>query len=117
MRYGIKDMINTVDENDLYKLQADLSKGGMHLKNLVDSKVKELESQKSGYCVICGKDLGKNSSSFSLVFGSDGVKKKANFCEMDCLEYFLSELKKVREKKYNKEAGNHELQGAYTNIQ
>lgn len=116
MQYGIRDMIDSVEENELYKLQADLCKGGMHLKKLVDGKVKELESKKTGYCVICGKDLTENSSAFSLVFGSEGMRKKAGFCELDCLEYFISELKKMREKKYNKEAGNNELQGAYTNL-
>ncbi|MFW5991537.1 MAG: hypothetical protein ACOCQX_04885 [Candidatus Nanoarchaeia archaeon] len=115
MEYRIRDMINTVEEDELYKLHADLAKGGMHLKKLVDSKIKELETKKSGYCVTCGKELNEKNSSFSLVFGSNSMRKKAAFCELDCLEYFIAELKKMREKKY-KEAGKNELQGAYTNL-
>ena len=116
MEYGIREMVDVVDENELYKLQSDLAKGGMHLKKLVDSKVRELEAQKTGYCVICGKDLAEDSSGYSLVFGSDGMRKKAGFCELDCLEYFIAELKKMREKKYNREAAQNELQGAYANL-
>lgn len=112
----VRDMINSIDEEELQKLQADLEKGGSHLKKLVNEKIQELEDSKTNFCVTCGKGLGDHDASFSLVFGKQGLRKKACFCEIDCLEYFVSELKKMREKNINKEAGKYELQGNNKNI-
>ena len=38
--------MESIDEDDLRKMQADLAKGGIFLKKLVDDRLKELENQK-----------------------------------------------------------------------
>ncbi|MFW6014053.1 MAG: hypothetical protein ACOCQG_02670 [Candidatus Nanoarchaeia archaeon] len=112
----VRDMINSINEDELQKLYTDLSKGGNHLKKLVSEKLQELEESKTNFCVTCGKGLGDHNASFSLVFGKNGLRKKACFCELDCLEYFVSELKKMREKNIGKEADKYELQGNNKNL-
>ncbi len=112
----VRDMIDSIDEEELQKLYSDLSKGGNHLKKLVNDKIQELEESKTNYCITCGKGFGDHNASFSLVFGKNNLRKKACFCEIDCLEYFVSELKKMREKKIEKEADKYELQGNNKNI-
>lgn len=106
MKYKIKDIIESVGVEDLYKLQQDLSYGGKHLKKIVDEKISEVEETKSTYCLTCGKDLNKCNGSLSLTFGDEGLKKKAAFCELDCLEYFVAELKTLRNKVHDKQGGH-----------
>ncbi len=89
-------MIQGLDEAELYKLKADLDHGAVHLKKLVVAKLKELEARSRGVCATCGSSLADAKKSYTLVFGPDGFKKKASFCELDCLEYFLSKLKAMR---------------------
>lgn len=115
MKQRIKDIMDSVDENELYKLKADLEKGGVHFKRLVESKIKEVEAKKSGYCITCGKDLGSHNISYSLIFGPDGLRKKAVFCELDCLEYFISELKSMRN--YQQRGEEHDLQENHQDVQ
>lgn len=93
MGVRIKDVLDTIDEDDLYKMQMDLSKGGVHLKKLVEEKIKDNEASKSGFCVTCGENIGNKPESYTLIFGPEDFKKKALFCELDCLQYFLSGLK------------------------
>ncbi len=112
----VKEMINSVSEDELHKLQADLVKGGLHLKKLVGEKLQEIEDSKTLFCITCGKGLVDDDSCYSLVFGSNGLRKKASFCETDCLEYFVSELKEMRERRINKEADRYELQGDNKNL-
>ncbi|MBN2457764.1 hypothetical protein JXB31_01385 [Candidatus Woesearchaeota archaeon] len=94
MKLKLRDMLDSVEEEDLYKLQHDLAKGGFFLKKLIDSKLKDMESAKKGYCITCGEDLRNKPSSYTLIFGPEDFRKKAVFCEIDCLEYFISSLKK-----------------------
>jgi hypothetical protein len=95
MKYKLRDMLDTIEEEDLYKMRQDLSKGGIYLKKLIDEKLKENEIAKNGFCITCGEDLAKKPTSYTLIFGPDDFKKKAAFCEIDCLEYFLGSLRKT----------------------
>jgi hypothetical protein len=95
MKYKLRDMLDTIEEEDLYKMRQDLSKGGIYLKKLIDEKLKENEVSKGGFCITCGEDLAKKPTSYTLLFGPEDFKKKAAFCEIDCLEYFLGGLRKT----------------------
>jgi len=94
MKFKVREILDSIEEQDLYKLQADLEKGGIYLKKLVGDRLKQLENTKMRQCTTCGHDIADKQSTYTLLFGPEDFKKKASFCEMDCLEYFLAGLKK-----------------------
>jgi hypothetical protein len=93
----IIQIIEEMPENELYKLKAELSTGATNLKKILDKKIKLLENTKTGFCITCGKDVATHPSSYTLIFGENEFRKKAVFCEIDCLEYFLSEIKQLKQ--------------------
>jgi hypothetical protein len=97
MKFRLRDIMGAIDESDLYKMHQDLAKGGIYMKKLVADQLKEQEHQKMGACATCGRDLQEKEGSFTIVFGPDDFRKKASFCELDCLEYFLASLRTVKE--------------------
>jgi hypothetical protein len=97
MKFKVRDIVDSIDENDLYKMQADLSKGGLFLKKIVDDKLKSMQNEKRGFCSTCGQSLDEKYKTYTILFGPEDFKKKASFCELDCLEYFLAGLKKINE--------------------
>lgn len=94
MKLKVREMLEAIDDEDLHKLNNDLANGGVYLKKLVQDKLKEVERRKMTNCVTCGQSLGEREHAFTLLFGPEDFKKKASFCELDCLEYFLKGLKK-----------------------
>jgi hypothetical protein len=94
MKFRLRDIMDSIEEDDLAKMQADLMKGGIFLRKLVDDKLQEMEKSKRGFCVTCGSDLLEAQSPYTLIFGPDDFRRKASFCEVDCLEYFMAGLKK-----------------------
>jgi hypothetical protein len=91
--WKITDAVENIEEHDLYKFRDDLEKGAPYLKKLVNDRLRALEKSKKGICVTCGNELAFHPRSYTLVFGPDDFRKKASFCELDCLQYFLHNLK------------------------
>ncbi|MCB9361806.1 hypothetical protein H6504_00080 [Candidatus Woesearchaeota archaeon] len=97
MGYRVKEMIPGLDYEDLKKLQFDLNKGGLHLRKLVDDQVKQLEKKHSCICANCMADIDDRSAeTYTLVFGPHDFRKKATFCGLDCLQYFLGNIKMIK---------------------
>jgi hypothetical protein len=95
----IKDIVTHIDHEDLMKLRQDLDKGGIHLKNLIEKQIKENEKKHEAYCSTCNINIDPQQvNNFTLLFGPEDFRKKASFCGLDCLEYFLGKLKKIEEK-------------------
>lgn len=92
-----KELMENVDYDDLSKLRSDLLSGGKHIKNLVAKRMEELE-QDAKICAVCGKPIIVGDDSFTLIFGRDDFKKRASFCAIDCLDYFLTHVKKKYKK-------------------
>ncbi|MBI4454061.1 hypothetical protein HY636_05450 [Candidatus Woesearchaeota archaeon] len=93
MNILIKEFIDSIDEEELYKLQYDLSKGSIALKKTVEDKVKEIENRKRKYCAVCGEELVEKEGVYTLIFPHENLTKKASFCATDCMEFFLGRLK------------------------
>lgn len=93
----LKELMETVDYDDLVKLKSDLSLGGKHLKKLLEKKINELEKNAKS-CAVCGRPIIYGDDSYVLEFGQDDFKKKAHFCAVDCLEFFINYLKKNKSK-------------------
>lgn len=92
----VRQAIDIFSEEELEKLQHDLHKGGAHLKNLIDTKLKEKRFNKRKICATCDRELKEVESPYTLIFGPDDFQKKASFCEIDCLTYFLEKIKKIK---------------------
>ena len=92
----VNDIINSLNEEELYSLQEDLKDEIISFKEKVHQRIKALENSKRQVCVTCGSSLKDKDDKLVLTFGSDKFKKKATFCEVDCLEYFLTNLKKTK---------------------
>lgn len=97
MKHRLRDVIDSLDHSELIKIRNDLETGGVHLQNFVKKKILEREKEHENYCSVCqGKLEPSSTSNFTLVFGPSDLKKKASFCAIDCLNYFLRQLEEIK---------------------
>ena len=93
---GVKEMVNALEYDDLVRVKKDLDHGAIHLKNLIQVKIKEHVLNHKKSCATCHNQINPYSTNnFTLVFGPEDFRKKASFCAVDCLEYFLKQLKEI----------------------
>ena len=108
MQKKLRTLVDEVTYEDLYKMKADLDSGGIHLKKLIDDKIAQVENENIKVCATCGNPINLlTTRSYTLIFGPPDLRKQANFCAMDCLEYFvhnLKEMEKARIKRKPEEA-------------
>tara|TARA_B100001964_G_C14261556_1_gene615823 strand:- start:8646 stop:8969 length:324 start_codon:yes stop_codon:yes gene_type:complete len=99
-----EELIDVLDYDELIRFKKDLDDKGIALKKLVQEKIKARLKEHEKSCASCSNDLEfYKTNNYTLVFGPDDFKKKASFCGMDCLEYFLINLKQMRRCKENAE--------------
>ena len=97
MKKKLREVMDYIEYDELIKIRKDISMGGIHLLQLVDQKLKEETKKHDVYCSICNARLELYSvNNFTLIFGPDDLRKKASFCAIDCMEYFLKNLKDLR---------------------
>lgn len=97
MKKKLKEVMDYLEYEELVKIKKDLSAGGVHLARLVDDKIREETHKHEQYCCICNNKIDPYSvNNFTLVFGPADLRKKASFCALDCLEYFLKNLKELK---------------------
>ena len=97
MKYKVKDVVDSIEYEDLLKLKRDIEGGGVHITKLIDQKIKEQEKQHEKVCSTCSNDIDPYSvNNYTLIFGSEDFKKKATFDGLDCLETFLEKLKQIK---------------------
>ena len=97
MKYKLRDVVESLEYDELMKMNADLEHGGFHLKKFLKQKISEIEHQHEQSCSNCSALLDpNNTNNFTLVFGPHDFRKKASFCGIDCMEYFLLELKQIK---------------------
>ncbi len=92
-----RDLVNNLDHFELLALKKDLIGGATATKKLIDDKIKENEKGREKFCAVCDRKLDQYSTNYTILFGPDDFKKRASFCEIDCLEYFVSKLKNMGE--------------------
>lgn len=94
MKKRFREAVDDIQYEDLVKVRKDLESGGHHLKALVDSKIKEIEREEVKMCAVCGTPINPHFiDDYSLVFGRYDFKKRAFFCGLDCLDFFIAKLK------------------------
>ncbi|MBU1198631.1 MAG: hypothetical protein KKF46_04360 [Nanoarchaeota archaeon] len=83
-------LIDRLDKEDLALIKKDLEFG--NIEKLINKKLLEKREEYSNQiCPVCQSD--NMEEGFTLIFGPKGLRKKASFCALDCLEYFLQKLK------------------------
>jgi len=113
MKKRFTEVVEMIDFNELVNMKRDIDKGGMEINQVLTQKIKEELKKHNVYCSICNVKIDPYSTSnFTLIFGPEDLKKKATFCALDCMEYFLKNLKDLRrdwknaKKEKNKTAGS-----------
>jgi len=94
MARRFEEVLEVLDYNELMRFKEDFDSGGITLKRLLESKIKQRLREHEKICATCSNDLNLyKSNNYTLIFGPDDFKKKASFCGLDCLEYFIIKMK------------------------
>ncbi|HHE36238.1 MAG TPA: hypothetical protein ENL16_00300 [Candidatus Woesearchaeota archaeon] len=89
-------LIENLNEEDLKLIKKDLEAG--NIERLINKKLQEKKEEDfNKVCPVCQTPIGEES--LTLIFGPKGLRKKASFCALDCLEYFLNKIKQEKEKR------------------
>ena len=98
MKKKLREIVDNLEHEDLIKLQKDLEEEeGIHIKKLVSEKIQQIEENEKAVCVVCGNPINPYyTEHYTLISGPRDFRKKASFCALDCLEYFLKNLKESK---------------------
>ncbi|MBN2459357.1 hypothetical protein JXB28_03670 [Candidatus Woesearchaeota archaeon] len=89
----LANLIASLDEEDLNLIKKDLEAG--NIERLINKKLQEKkEKDFNKVCPVCQASI--QDEGLTLIFGPKDFRKKATFCAMDCLEYFLDKIKKQK---------------------
>ena len=96
----IREAIDGLNYDELVSIQKDILTGSSKLKHMVSNKLREIEESESRICATCGSTINiKTAEHFTIIFGPSDFKKRASFCALDCMEYFLVGMKKITAKR------------------
>ena|SRR3989344_4379780 len=97
MERRFEEVMQLLNHYELMKLKRDLESGGIEVQSILDKRIKEEEKKHDIYCMTCSGNIDQEDvNNFTLIFGPDSLKKKATFCAVDCLEYFLKNVKQIK---------------------
>jgi len=97
MSRKFEEMFDVLDYNELMRFKNDLDSGAITSKKLLEEKIKRRLKEHEKVCAICSNNLDfYKTNNYTLLFGPDDFKKKASFCGLDCLEYFIIKLKDIK---------------------
>jgi len=107
MSRRFEEVMDILDYNELMRFKNDLDSGAITLKKLLEEKIKNKLKEHEKVCATCSSELNfYKTSNYTLIFGPDDFKKKASFCGLDCLEYFLIKLKNMKTKQKEDNVSN-----------
>jgi len=86
----LSEIINSLNYEDLRMIEKDIEEG--NVSKIVRKRIEQYE-RSSKTCPVCYKEIVEGNEAFTLIFGSPDFKKKASFCALDCLEFFISKIK------------------------
>ncbi len=94
MKKSIDEVMEMLDLDEVIRVKKDLDNGGENLNRVLKKKIKEELKKHDKFCCVCDSRIDPYSvANFTLIFGPEDMKKKASFCAIDCLEYFLKNLR------------------------
>jgi len=95
MKRRFREILSLVDFEELVRIKDDLNNGGDSVKLLVDNRIKEEIKKQNEFCAVCAANIDNEcKTKLSLLVGPVDNEKKVSFCAIDCMEYFIGELKK-----------------------
>ena len=99
MGMHFEHLLDALSYEELQGLKKDLDQQGLATKRSVEEKIKKKLKEHEKICATCSNTLNfYKSNNYTIVFGPDDFKKKASFCGLDCLEYFIIKLKEMNDK-------------------
>lgn len=87
----MQEFLDKLDYDDVMLLKEHSSNG--KIEDLIMKRAKEVQT-KARPCPTCSAVLEKDKS-IVLQFGPKDFRKEARFCGVDCLMYFLQNMKDV----------------------
>ncbi|PLW80076.1 hypothetical protein C0585_04120 [Candidatus Woesearchaeota archaeon] len=87
----LKSLIEGLPLEELQLLELDYKAG--NIEKLINNKLKAFNEGGNKICPVCHAETSIDDG-YALTFGPKGFRKKAVFCATDCLEYFLSKMRK-----------------------
>ncbi len=111
MSRRFEELIDVLDYDELMRFKSDLDSGAITIKKLMEEKIKKKLKEHEKICATCSNTLNfYKSNNYTIIFGPDDFRKKASFCGLDCLEYFIIKLKEMNE---NPKEDNVSNSGSY----
>ena len=102
--YRFEKFLSTLEHYELVRLKKVIEKGDLDVIKEIQGNIKDLEKRHSISCTTCSNALDPyNTNNYTIIFGPDDFRKKASFCGLDCLEYFLIRLKQMKKEDKNAE--------------
>ena len=99
MSRRFEEVFDILDYNELMRFKKDFDTGAITLKRILEERIKSKLKEHEKICATCSNDLNfYKTNNYTLIFGPDDFKKKASFCGLDCLEYFITKLKNLKTK-------------------
>jgi hypothetical protein len=86
-------IIDNLNYDELKAIKKDLDSG--NIERLIKEKIMHFDKGRK-ICPVCYRTIEGDDEHFTLIFGSSDFKKKASFCALDCLEFFISKIKETR---------------------
>ena len=104
--YSLKKFLDGMEHYELVRLKQQIEKGNLDIEKEIREQIRHLEKKHANFCVTCSNTLDPyNTNNYTLVFGPDDFRKKASFCGLDCLGYFLINLKHIKKGGKNEDKG------------
>ncbi len=92
-----EDLLEGLSYEELMSIKKDIDSHGISTRKAVDESLKKKMREFDKSCAVCLSELRfYSTSNYTLLFGPDDFKKKASFCGLDCLEYFIGHLKQLK---------------------
>jgi hypothetical protein len=93
MKLKLHDAIGSLEYDDLVNLHEDLKEGGHSLRSIVEKKIVEKEKEMGKLCSVCSNEIDPHSpNNYTMLLGPEGLRRKANFCAIDCMKYFITQM-------------------------
>src|SRR3989338_11577140 len=96
--YSLKKFLDSLEHYELVRLKQQIEKGSLDIEKEIRDSITEHEKKHAKFCATCSNTMDPyNTSNYTIVFGPDDFRKKASFCGLDCLEYFLIKIRQIKQ--------------------